>query len=199
MVKPQSPGRGRPATTTAHSLAQTALTLWDERGYENVPLSAVATAAGVTERTLFRYFKSKSDIVWQAIDTSFSDLHSQLAGTPTDLSLISRIRLGILATFDPDDDDQLTRLRMRVIGRAPELHNNSSPPFIAWRTVIRQFIAEELDIDPDELTAHVAASGIQAVTMSALIWWGSHGDGEAVDTVDRALGQLEHNLGFDPA
>src|SRR4030088_3013757 len=92
-------GRGRPATITASALARTALMLWDERGYENVALSEVAAAAGVNERTFFRYFGSKSDIVWQAIDTSFSDLHRRLVATPASEPLISRVRLGILASF----------------------------------------------------------------------------------------------------
>lgn len=183
--------RGRPATTTAAELARTALELWDQRGYENVPLSEVAAAAGVNERTLFRYFASKSDIVWQAIDTSFSDLHRHLAGTPAGEPLISRVRLGILASFELAEDPGITRLRMRIISRTAELHNNSSPPFTAWRTVIQEFIAQQLGTDAADLIPRVAASAIQAATMSALIWWGSCPEGEPADAVDRALRELE--------
>jgi AcrR family transcriptional regulator len=184
-------GRGRPATITAGELARTALTLWDQRGYENVALSEVAAAAGVNERTLFRYFASKGDIVWQAIDTSFNDLHRHLAATPAGESLISRVRLGILASFKLAEDPAITRLRMRIISRTPELHSNSSPPFIAWRAVIGEFVARQLGADVTDLTPQVAASCIQAATMSALIWWGTRSDSEPADAVDRALRQLE--------
>jgi AcrR family transcriptional regulator len=186
-----SRGRGRPATITAGELARTALTLWDQRGYENVALGEVAAASGVNERTLFRYFASKSDIVWQAIDTSFNDLHRHLAATPAGESLISRVRLGILASFRLAEDPSITRLRMRIISRTPELHNNSSPPFIAWRTVISEFVAQQLGADVTDLTPRVAASAIQAATMSALIWWGSRSDSEPADAVDLALRELE--------
>jgi TetR/AcrR family transcriptional regulator, regulator of mycofactocin system len=189
-------GRGRPATITAGELARTALTLWDQRGYENVALSQVAAAAGVNERTFFRYFGSKSDIVWQAIDTSFSDLHLHLAATPASESLISRVRLGILASFRLPEDPAVTRLRLRIISRTPELHSNSSPPFIAWRTVIGEFVAQQLGADVTDLTPRVAAACIQAATMSALIWWGSHSDSEPADAVDRALREL--GTGFTP-
>jgi TetR/AcrR family transcriptional regulator, regulator of mycofactocin system len=184
-------GRGRPATITSGELARTALELFDQRGYENVRLSEVAAAAGVNERTLFRYFACKSDIVWQAIDTSFSDLQRHLAGTPADESLISRVRLGILASFELAEDPGITRLRMRIIARTAELRNNSSPPFTAWRTVIQEFIAGQLGADVSDLTPWVAASSIQAATMSALIWWGSHSECAAAGAVDQALRELE--------
>jgi AcrR family transcriptional regulator len=194
-------GRGRPATITAGELAQTALTLWDQRGYENVALSEVAAAAGVNERTFFRYFASKSDIVWQAIDTSFSDLHRHLAATPAGGSLMSRVRLGILASFRLPEDPAITRLRLRIISRTPELHSNSSPPFIAWRAVIGEFVARQLGADITDLIPRVAASCIQAATMSALIWWGSRSDSEPADAVDRALRELEagFTLPADPS
>ena len=80
---------------------------------------------------------------------------------------------------------------MRIISRTPELHNNSSPPFIAWRTVISEFVAQQLGADVTDLTPRVAASCIQAATMSALIWWGTRSDSEPADAVDLALRQLE--------
>jgi AcrR family transcriptional regulator len=184
-------GRGRPATITADELARTALTLWDQRGYENVALNEVALAAGVNERTFFRYFASKSDVVWQAIDTWFNDLRRHLASTPAGETLISRVRLGILASFELAEDPDITRLRLRIISRTPELSNNSSPPFIAWRTVIQEFVAQRLGCETTALTPRVAASCIQAATMSALIWWGSHSDSKAADAVDLALRELE--------
>lgn len=184
-------GRGRPASVTAEQLAQTALSLWGQRGYDDVPLSEVAAAAGVNERTLFRYFASKSDIVWRAIDTSFGDLHEHLAATPAGAPLMTRVRQGILAGFELEESDELTRLRLRIISRTPELYSSSSPPFAAWRTVIQSFVAEVLGIETTDLVPQVAASSIQAATMSALIWWASHSDDDARAAVDRALRELE--------
>jgi AcrR family transcriptional regulator len=192
-------GRGRPATVTADELTRTALTLWDRRGYDNVALNEVADAAGVNERTFFRYFGSKSEIVWRAIDTSFIDLQCHLASTPADEPLISRVRLGILASFELNEDPAVTRLRLRIISRTPELYNNSSPPFTAWRAVIQGFVAEQLGADVNDLTPRAVASCVQAATMSALIWWGSRDDNAPGDAVDRALRELESGFTQDEA
>jgi len=187
-------GRGRPATITVSELARVALTLWDQRGYENVAMNEVAAAAGVNERTLFRYFASKSDLVWQAIGTSFSDLQRHLAATPADGPLITRIRLGILASFELPEDPGITRLRMRIISRTAELHSSSSPQFIAWRTIIRDFAAQHLGVPAADRTPLIVAACVQAATMSALIWWGAHDEGTPSDAVDLALRDLENGF-----
>ena len=187
-------GRGRPATVTAEGLARVALTLWDQHGYENVSMSEVAAAAGVNERTLFRYFTSKSDLVWQAIGTSFSDLQRHLAATPAGEPLIPRIRLGILASFDLPEDREITRLRMRIISRTAELHSGSSPQFTAWRTIIQEFAAQHLGVPAADRTPLIVAACVQAATMTALIWWGAHDQGTPSDAVDRALRDLENGF-----
>jgi AcrR family transcriptional regulator len=187
-------GRGRPATITVSELTHVALTLWDQGGYENVAMSEVAAAAGVNERTLFRYFASKSELVWQAIGTSFSDLPRHLAATPAGGSLITRIRLGILASFELPEDPEITRLRMRIISRSAELHNSSSPQFIAWRTIIQEFAAQHLGVSAADRAPLIVAACVQAATMSALIWWGAHDEGTPSDAVDVALRDLENGF-----
>jgi AcrR family transcriptional regulator len=187
-------GRGRPATITVSELTRVALALWDQGGYENVAMSEVAAAAGVNERTLFRYFASKSELVWQAIGTSFSDLPRHLAATPAGGSLITRIRLGILASFELPEDPEITRLRMRIISRTAELHNSSSPQFIAWRTIIQEFAAQHLGVPAVDRAPLIVAACVQAATMSALIWWGAHDEGTPSEAVDLALRDLENGF-----
>jgi AcrR family transcriptional regulator len=187
-------GRGRPATVTAGELTRVALTLWDQRGYENVALGEVAAAAGVNERTLFRYFASKSDLVWQAIGTSFSDLQRHLAATPAGEPLITRIRLGVLASFELPEDPEITRLRLRIISRTPELHSSSSSQFIAWRLVIQEFAAQHLGVPTADRTPFVVSSCVQAATLSALIWWGANDGSAPSAAVDLALRDLENGF-----
>jgi AcrR family transcriptional regulator len=55
-------------------IAETAMELFLEHGYDGTTLDAIAAAAGISRRTFFSYYKSKEDIVlawqeaaWQAI------------------------------------------------------------------------------------------------------------------------------------
>jgi TetR/AcrR family transcriptional regulator, regulator of mycofactocin system len=176
---------------TADQLASVALRLWDDRGYENVSLGDIAAAAGVNPRTLLRYFASKSDIVWQPIDTSFEFLHRHLVESPADQPLMSRIRQAVLASLEFLGDPDASRLRLRIISKTPVLHGNTSPPFVTWRRVLRDFVADQIGCQPDALVPEVVAATVQSATMTALIWWAQHGSGEPGGAVDLALRGLE--------
>jgi AcrR family transcriptional regulator len=49
----------RPATQKEAAILEAATRLFGEKGYEATHTAEIAAAAGVTERTLFRYFRSK--------------------------------------------------------------------------------------------------------------------------------------------
>ncbi|MFI2200205.1 TetR/AcrR family transcriptional regulator [Streptomyces sp. NPDC020192] len=62
------PGRrDRKKAATRRTLLQTATRMFAERGYQETTVKDIAAAAGVTERTFFRYFPSKEDLVFAEI------------------------------------------------------------------------------------------------------------------------------------
>src|SRR5580704_9384505 len=52
--RPDSPGR----------LQEAALALFAERGYENTTVAEIAARAGVTERTFFRHYADKREVLF---------------------------------------------------------------------------------------------------------------------------------------
>ena len=60
--------RGRPRGTSARALELIALRLFTDQGFEQTTVDQIATAAGVSRRTFFRYFDSKSDVLWSEFD-----------------------------------------------------------------------------------------------------------------------------------
>lgn len=59
-----TPGRReRHKAATRAALQDAALRLFEQNGYAETTVRDIATAAGVTERTFFRYFPSKEDLV----------------------------------------------------------------------------------------------------------------------------------------
>jgi AcrR family transcriptional regulator len=189
------PRRGRPATVSADELADLALNLWTQHGYDAVSMGQIAAAAGVNTRTLHRYFPSKSDIIWLTLGSSFDDLADDLAATSAEQSLLTRVRLAILATLRANADTTDNRRRLRIVARTATLQSAASPPFVAWRGVIRDFASHHLDGPAADLSAEIIANAVQSVTMATLTWWAEHGQVPPEQLVDQALRSLESGLG----
>ena len=63
---------GRPAVTSAHELAAVAQRLFIAHGFDETSVDDIATAAGISRRTFFRYFSTKADVC-------FADSPAELA------------------------------------------------------------------------------------------------------------------------
>src|ERR1035438_3906451 len=57
-------GMGRWQPDSRGRLEQAALALFGERGFENTTVAQIAARAGLTERTFFRYFADKREVLF---------------------------------------------------------------------------------------------------------------------------------------
>src|SRR5687767_11738816 len=60
-------------------VARVAVRLFDRRGFDAVSVDEIARRAGVSRRTLFRYFPSKEDLVFHGHDRLVGRLRELLA------------------------------------------------------------------------------------------------------------------------
>jgi len=74
MVRWASDSRGR--------LAQAALALYSERGFEQTTVAAIAKRAGLTERTFFRHFADKREVLFWGADALQEFLGRAVASAP---------------------------------------------------------------------------------------------------------------------
>ena len=63
-----APARGRRPATSRERVARAALELFARHGYDTTTVEDIAAAVGVSRRTFFRYYESKSDMVWGEFD-----------------------------------------------------------------------------------------------------------------------------------
>src|SRR5882672_6990293 len=82
---PRSQGvRERTQAAIRRELAEAALRLFTERGFAETTAREIAAAVGVSERTFFRYFTSKEDVVLGVLDELGVALADRLAARPAD-------------------------------------------------------------------------------------------------------------------
>jgi AcrR family transcriptional regulator len=93
---PETPNRDRKARETRARIADTALDLFVRQGYADTTIDQIATAAGVGRRTVFRYFATKHDILFDHLavrrEEAIQSLKERPAGEPPLVSLHAVLR-----------------------------------------------------------------------------------------------------------
>lgn len=180
--------RGRPPTTSAAEIARAALSLFVRDGFEATSLERVAAAAGVSRRTLFQYFPSKSAIVWHGAAEAYQAMLATLAAGAADAPWRAVLAEAMVASLRfPEDDLEALRLRLRLIDAEPSLQAHLHTDTRSALAALAARIAAGSGSRPDDLEPFVLARASWVATFSALIWWARSGDGDPRDAVRRAL------------
>jgi AcrR family transcriptional regulator len=83
MVRWEPNARGR--------LEQAAMELYRERGFEQTTVSEIAKRAGLTERTFFRYFADKREVLFEGAGALQELLVNAVAGAPGSLAPLDAV------------------------------------------------------------------------------------------------------------
>jgi len=103
-------------------LAEAALDLFMERGFEETTVAEIAQRAGLTERTFFRYFADKREVLFAGAAELEERLVRALDDAPTTLSAIDAIAAALLAvSADFTPRREFARRRQAVIAANSEL------------------------------------------------------------------------------
>ena len=176
---------GRRRSTTPEHITDVAIELFTARGFADVSVDDVAQAAGISRRTLFRYYASKNAILWGDFDTHLAHLQDLLDNVGPQVQLAEALRAALLAfnTFDESETTQ-HRKRMRVILQSAELQDYSMTMYAGWREVIAGFVARRLNVKAIDLLPQTVGWIMLGVALSAYEHW----LGEEYVTLPEALG-----------
>jgi AcrR family transcriptional regulator len=116
MVRWEPNGRGR--------LEQAALALYGERGFENTTVAEIAERAGLSERTFFRHFADKREVLFGGGRALEELIVTAVASAPDALAPIDAAAAGLAAAgvqvFVRERRD-FSRRRQAIIAANPEL------------------------------------------------------------------------------
>jgi AcrR family transcriptional regulator len=160
--------RERKKRQTRQAISDTARRLFVERGFERVSVAEVARAADVSEATVFNYFPTKEDLVYDGLARFESDLLEAIRNRATGESVLAafgRFVLeprGMLATPDDDEAAEL-RAVTRMIAASPALLAREHEIFARNTESLARLLAQETNARGDDPRPLVAASALIGV------------------------------------
>jgi mycofactocin system transcriptional regulator len=183
--------RGRPPRTSRRQIEMIALRLFSEQGFDQTSIEMIAAAAGVNRRTLFRYFDSKSAILWNDFDSEIAAIRLAFAEVTPDVATMVAIRQVVVAVnrYSADDIPEL-RARMNLIVSVPALQASAGPHYDAWERAVAEFAAARLGQPVDSLFPLAIGRATLATCRAAYDQWLASGDADLPDYLDRALAGL---------
>ena len=103
-------------------LEQAAMELYGERGYEQTTVAEIAKRAGLTERTFFRHFTDKREVLFPGSESLQSAMVSAVAGAPPGCAPIEAVAAGLdAAAALLGDRREFSRQRRAIIAANAEL------------------------------------------------------------------------------
>jgi len=190
--------RGRPPGTSRRELELIALRLFTEQGFEATTIEQIAAEAGVSKRTFFRYFSSKSNVLWSQFDSEVEAIRAALAEVPDSTPMMEAIRRVVVTAnhYGPQDVPEL-RMRMNLVGSVPALQSSAALHYDAWERAISGFAAARLGQPADSLYPLAVGRATLAACRAAYDRWSARADDNLTFYLDAALRALA--AGFDPA
>ncbi len=160
--------RERKKQRTRQLIADTASRLFVERGFDTVPVAEVARAAEVSEATVFNYFPTKEDLVYQRMEVFEEELLTALRYRPAGEPIVAAFRRfaleprGLLAANDDDAARHLTAIS-RMIAASPALLARERDIYARYTTALGGQIAAETGAAPEDITPWVVANTLIGV------------------------------------
>lgn len=171
-------------------LEEAALKLFEEKGFDHTTVEQIAARAGLTERTFFRYFKDKQEVLFAGSDELAKFAATYMQAVPARLTPIEVIGAGLEAIVPHFPTDRAkVRARRKLIAAHSELRERE----ILKLTTMAASATGALEArGVDHLAARLAAeAGIAVFKVAYEAWLDDKQKGDLVEHLRDALDRLK--------
>ena len=180
-----------PGSDARSRLQQAAVELFRERGYDRTTAAEIAARAGVTERTFFRYFPDKREVLFDGQAVLKDALTASVAGAPAGmppLAVLFRAFRSVTQLLQANRPFAMPR--QAVISASPTLRERELAKLEALSDALALALAARGVAErPAVLAARI---GMAAFAQATLSWLESEAPGlaERLDAIEQDLKAL---------
>ena len=178
-------------------LEQAALELYGERGFEQTTVAEIAERAGLTERTFFRHYADKREVLFGGAGPLKELLVSAVADAPASATPMDAIAAALEAAGAAlQERRELARRRNRIIAANAELRERQLIKLASWAEALADALRERGVADPAaRLTAEVAMA---VLSVAFERWVGEKNRRSLPELVRESLDELNALTAPDP-
>jgi len=165
-------------------LQEAALALYSERGFDQTTAAQIAARAGVTERTFFRHFADKREVLFGGSALLQELIVAGVAGAPAADGPLAAVARGLdaAATMLGEFRRDLSRQRQAVIAANPELRERELAKLADYAVAVAAALHQRGVHEPQ---ATLAAEAGMTVLRVALQRWADADVDQGLDAVMR--------------
>jgi AcrR family transcriptional regulator len=177
---------------TRERLQAAALELFATRGFEQVTAAEIAQSVGLTERTFFRNFGDKREVLFHGQDQFLRVFIDGVKEAPADAPPLELIAAALRASasFFPDERRPHSRLRQTVIEQNPALQERELHKLAGLAGALATAFRERGVAEP---AATLAAQSAATVFGIAFAQWIRDGETRSLTDIEsEVLGELRN-------
>ncbi|MBV9452331.1 MAG: TetR/AcrR family transcriptional regulator [Streptosporangiaceae bacterium] len=150
-------------------LAKAAMALYAEQGFERTTVAEIAARAGLTERTFFRHFADKREVLFSGMDMMRDLLVRAVADAPASATAMDAAGAALAAASSViQENPERARLRDAIVSGNAELRERELIKLAAFATAVAGALRDRGVPEP---AASLAAETAVAVFKVAFARW----------------------------
>ncbi|HKU81591.1 MAG TPA: TetR family transcriptional regulator [Candidatus Tumulicola sp.] len=171
-------------------MEQAALTLYKERGFTQTTVAEIAERAGLTERTFFRHFSDKREVLFSGAEAFQRQLVNALDDAPSSLSPIDAVGNAVESVARLfDGRRELARKRHAVISKNPELQERERIKLASLATALTIALRRRGVREPEASLA--AEMGVAVLRVAFQRWILQPGDRDLARAIRESFDALK--------
>jgi len=171
-------------------LAEAAVKLLADQGFEETTVDQIVAAVGMSRRTFSRYFDSKEDVIVHMLAEAGVRLCAELSARPADepTAVALRRALSVFTSMSVGNPAKMLRVS-RLILDTPALLARFLERQSQWQAEMTGILALRAGLDPDVDLRPAVAAGVALTAFQAALrrWVDSDGSESLDEVVDQAL------------
>ncbi|MEU0119733.1 TetR family transcriptional regulator [Streptomyces bobili] len=184
----------RSRQVAVQAILDTAVRLFAEQGYERTTIAQIARETGISQRSLFRYFGTKEDLVCGDQDALGELLRQTVEQQPAEVSAWDALRAGFEVLLTANHTPERALELSRLIFATPSLHARYIEKRLRWQAALVPTVQVRLSTAPgpapDPRAKAIIATVFACADTATELWVGHDGRLDLADLYDQCLGAV---------